>query len=100
MPNPKIKFNKILWIDLLDSMFILLLCFATLFAAMLIKEKTGSELNYLINFKTLAAVIVSMMIYLSYLLYHSDQQFKQAISKYYTSHETFEPIELIKVEVR
>jgi hypothetical protein len=99
MATPKINSCKTFWMELMDSMFILFLCFATLFTAMVIKEKIGSELSYIIDLKTLGAVILSLIIYLAYLLYHSDQEFKIAISSYYKEQVVNEIIELKEVEV-
>lgn len=95
----KINDTKSFWMELLDSMFILILCFATLFTAMIIKERIGSTLSYQIDYKTLGAVILSLIVYLIYLFYHSDKQFKIMIQNYYGNLECPDTITIKEAEV-
>jgi hypothetical protein len=75
--------KKNFWIELMDSMFIMVLCFVTLLTAMLMSGKSGGALNYGIDFKTLGTVIVSLAIYLVYILYQSDRELKVMIRNLY-----------------
>lgn len=83
----KQKEKKNFWIELMDSMFIMVLCFVTLLTAMLMSGKSGGALNYGIDFKTLGIVIVSLAIYLVYVLYQSDRELKAMIQNLYCDSE-------------
>lgn len=84
----KQKGKKNFWIELMDSMFIMVLCFATLLTAMLMSGKSSGALNYGIDFKTLGIVIVSLGIYLAYILYQSDRELRSMIQNLYCDTET------------
>lgn len=84
----KKKGKKNLWIELADSMFIMVLCFATLLTAMLMSGNTSGELSYAINFKTLGIVITSLFVYLIYILYQSDKELKTMIQSLYSDEKT------------
>jgi len=83
----KKKGKKNLWIELMDSMFIMVLCFATLLTAMLMSGKSSGELNYAIDFKTLGIVVTSLLVYLIYILYQSDKELKSMIKSLYCDKE-------------
>lgn len=85
--SEKKKGKKNFWIELADSMFIMVLCFATLLTAMLMSGNTSGELSYAINFKTLGIVITSLFIYLIYILYQSDRELKSMIQSLYCDEE-------------
>ena len=74
-------------IELMDAMFIMVLCFATLLTAMLMSGKADGVLSYVIHFKTLSAVIVSLIVYLAYVLRQSDKELKAMIHELYTVNE-------------
>ena len=75
MENKKTK----LIVEIFDSMFIMILCFATLLSAMLM-QRGGSELKYIINFKTLIITVVGLIVYLTFLLSQSDKGLKYMIN--------------------
>lgn len=83
----KQKEKKNFWAELMDSMFIMVLCFATLLTAMLMSGKSDGTLNYGIDFKTLGIVFVSLMLYLAYVLYQSDRELKAMIHNLYCDSE-------------
>jgi len=84
----KTKKKTNFWVELADSMFIMILCFATLLTAMLMSGNTGGELSYGINFKTLGVVITSLFVYLTYILFQSDKELKSMIHRLYSDIES------------
>ncbi|SCZ81011.1 hypothetical protein [Acidaminobacter hydrogenoformans] len=84
----KQKEKKNFWVELMDSMFIMVLCFATLLTAMLMSGKSDGALSYGVDFKTLGLVCVSLVIYLAYVLYQSDRELKSMIQNLYCDSET------------
>lgn len=79
----KNKKKKSLWGELMDSIFIMILCFATLLTAMLMASKLDREMNYVIDFKTLGVVVAGLVTYLVYVLYNSDKELKEMIHQLY-----------------
>lgn len=92
--SEKKKGKKNLWVELADSMFIMVLCFATLLTAMLMSGNTSGELSYAINVKTLGIVIASLVVYLVYILYQSDKELKSMIQSLYCDEE------VINIEIK
>lgn len=75
--------KKNMLVELMDSMFIMVLCFATLLTAMLITSNFSEKLSYVINAKTLGAVVAGLICYLMYVLLHSEKELKEMIHQLY-----------------
>ncbi|MFA9423301.1 MAG: hypothetical protein ACERLG_06970, partial [Sedimentibacter sp.] len=69
MGNEKNKKTNMV-VEIFDSMFIMILCFATLLSAMLMQKK-DFEISYIINFKTLFITLLGLVVYLAFMLSHS-----------------------------
>lgn len=78
-----IKENSI-FLELIDSLFIMILCFGTLLSAMLIKGNTVDELKYTINFTTFVVTLLGLGICLSFILIQSEKELKIIIKQIYT----------------
>ena len=71
-----------IFFEIVDSLFIMLLCFGTLLTAMLMKG--GSiNLTYAIHIKTLLTVILGLAIYLTFTLSYSEKGLKKVIEHIY-----------------
>jgi hypothetical protein len=75
--------GKKLAIEIFDSLFIMMLCFATLLSAMLLKNNCVSGLDYTIYIKTLSITLLGFGIYLTYMLNRSDKGLKAMIKHVY-----------------
>lgn len=82
MKNNKNKKTNII-VGIFDSMFIMILCFATLLSAMLVQNNSVSGLNYIINFKTLIITFLGLVIYLTFMLSQSQKGLKSMINHIY-----------------
>ena len=70
-----------------DTMFIMLLCFATLLTAMLMKGHSIGGMNYHINFLTFGIMIIALMIYVILLLVNSEKGLRSMIKTIYVDHK-------------
>ena len=86
--NNKDKKTKLL-VEIFDSMFIMILCFATLLTAMLMQGNTG-ELRYVVNYKTLIIAVIGLVVYLAFVLSQSDKGLKAMINHIYRNKENNE----------
>jgi len=70
-----------------DTMFIMLLCFATLLTAMLMKGHSMGGLNYHINYLTFGIMVIALMIYIFLLVVNSEKGLRSIIKSIYVDHE-------------
>lgn len=85
------KKKKHHWVlELADSLFIMILCFATLLTAMLLTTGIKEGMDYTIKPASFAAIIMSLGIYLAFVLYHSDKELRMMIHVLYDGIETLE----------
>lgn len=70
--------------EILDSFFIMALCFATLLTAMLLKGETAAVTGYHIQGATLAVFVLGLVLYLTFILRKSDLQLKDIVSSRFT----------------
>ena len=63
------KNNK--FIQVFDTVFILILCFATLYSAMLLQGRDTGGMNYVVNITTLVITFGLLLIYLIYIIFQS-----------------------------
>lgn len=84
----KSKKSKLI-VEIFDSMFIMILCFATLLSAMLM-QGGGSELKYVINFRTLIITVTGLVVYLVFLLSQSEKGLKSMVNHIYSNKENKE----------
>ena len=61
MKEVKEKKNNIL-LEAFDALFIMILCFATLFSAMMLKGTSSGGIDYSLNFKTLSLTIIVLIV--------------------------------------
>lgn len=66
-----------------DTLFIMILCFATLLSAMILKGGVISEMKYSVNWFTLAITLVGLGIYLCFVLPQSNKELKLMIKEIY-----------------
>jgi len=70
-----------------DTMFIMLLCFATLLTAMLMKGHSMGGMDYHINYLTLGIMVIALLIYIFLLITNSEKGLKNMIKTIYADHE-------------
>lgn len=70
-----------------DTMFIMLLCFATLLTAMLMKGHSLGGLNYHINYITFGIMVIALLIYIFLLVSNSEKGLRSIINTIYVDHE-------------
>ena len=71
------------WFVLFDTLFVMLLCFATLLTAMLLKGETGAGMSYLLDYPTLGITFGALALYFAYLLPLSNKGLKLTINAIY-----------------
>ena len=70
-----------------DTMFIMLLCFATLLTAMLMKGHSMRGLDYHINYLTFGIMVIALLIYMFLLVTNSEKGLRSMIKMIYADHE-------------
>ena len=70
-----------------DTFFILVLCFATLLTAMLMKGDSAGGLNYHVNYLTFGIMVIALLIYMLLLLINSEKGLRSMIETIYVDHE-------------
>lgn len=75
--------RKKLYLESFDILFIMILCFATLLSAMLLKSEAGVVMDYSINMTTLAITIIGLITYIIYVVRESDKGLKTLINQLY-----------------
>lgn len=73
-----------------DTFFILVLCFATLLTAMLMKGDSMGGLNYHVNYLTFGVMLIALLIYIFLLLINSEKGLRNMIETIYVDHENQE----------
>ncbi len=71
-----------IFLEIVDSLFIMVLCFGTLLTAMLMKN-VSTNLTYTIHINTLLTVILGLVVYLAFTLSHSEKGLKKVIEHIY-----------------
>lgn len=69
--------------EIFDSLFIMIICFATLLTAMLLKGKTVGVAGYVVDIPTLAIAVAGLVIYLMFILKKSDKELKDIMAERY-----------------
>ena len=69
------------FLEILDSLFIMVLCFGTLLTAMLMKGNVS--LSYTIHMNTFLAVIIGLIVCLAFILSNSEKGLKKIIDHLY-----------------
>lgn len=82
LDNTNHKKKKLLS-EIFDSFFIMIICFATLLTAMLLKGNVMNEAVYRVDGLTLGILILSLIIYLSFILHQSDKELRKIMSERY-----------------
>jgi hypothetical protein len=65
----------------------MLLCFATLLTAMLMKGHSMGGLNYHVNYLTFGIMVITLLIYIFLLLTNSEKGLRSMIKTIYIDHE-------------
>jgi len=65
----------------------LVLCFATLLTAMLMKGDSIGGLNYHVNYLTFGIMVIALLIYMFLLLINSEKGLRNMIETIYVDHE-------------
>ena len=76
------------WLVLFDTLFVMLLCFATLLSAMVFKGETNAGIHYLLDLPTVGLTFGALVIYFVYLLPRSDKGLKLTIREIYKNTST------------
>ncbi len=84
MKKSKNKKTSII-VEIFDSMFIMILCFATLFVALLMQKNDNNILSYTIDLKTLAITTFGLVFYLILLLSQSEKGLKSMVNHIHSS---------------
>lgn len=69
--------------EIFDTFFILIICFGTLFSAMMIKGDAQSSMKYILNYTTFFVTITGLLLYLFFVFQQSDKGLKDMIEKLY-----------------
>ncbi len=69
--------------EIFDSLFIMIICFATLLSAMLLKGKTVGIVGYAVDIPTLAIAGAGLAIYLVFILKKSDKELRAILADRY-----------------
>lgn len=64
-----------------DVLFIMILCFATLFLSMFMAGQAPGEMTYMLHGTTFVFVIVVIAVYMAYVLYHSERDLVSMVRK-------------------
>lgn len=75
--------NKAFWLQVIDSLFVMILCFVTLLSAMLVNKDTVDGINYSIHAVSVSVTILGLIFYLYYLLNQSDKGLKAIVQHIY-----------------
>ena len=85
--------NKRNWKETLmmvvDILFVLILCFVVLLTTMLVTKSLGSadySNGYTINWAILGGVVLSLVVYLGFMLKKSMGSLKDLVAKYFAAH--------------
>nr|WP_312576405.1 hypothetical protein [Sedimentibacter sp.] len=78
-----------IFIEIFDSMFIMILCFATLLSAMLLQDN-NAKISYIINPKTLIVTFICLTAYLLFLFSQSQRGLKLMIKHVYKNKKSEE----------
>lgn len=82
MKREKSKLAQLLQ-EIFDSLFIMIICFATLLTAMLLKGKSVGIAGYVVDIPSLALTVVGLILYLVFILRKSDKELQTIITERY-----------------
>ena len=74
----------------IDIMFVLILCFVVLLTTMLVTKSIGGtdySNGYTINWLILGGVVVSLVVYLGFMLKSSMKSLNDLVNKYFEAHK-------------
>ncbi len=74
--------KRTVFFEIMDSLFIMILCFGTLLTAMLMKDSNIS-LTYTIHLKTFSIVFLGLIVCLGFVLCNSEKGLKKMIEQLY-----------------
>ena len=70
-----------------DILFIMILCFLTIFLSMFMTSHASSEMTCVFDGKIFVLAIVGMALYLAFVLHHSDRDLISMVRKVYEGHQ-------------
>jgi len=77
-----------MFLAVFDTVFIMILCFATLLSAMLMKGKSDGLMDYSINWITLGVTFSALVAYMIFIISQSEKGLKDMINHVYGKKET------------
>lgn len=81
------------FVKVFDILFIMVLCFATLFATMLLRGKTSEKDLYILEIRSALATLGGFTLYFLYILRHSHKELKLMVEEMYREEEIPSAIE-------
>lgn len=93
MKSEEKKKNSYLF-QIFDTLFILILCFGTLFTAMMLQKGDIEGLTYVINLKSLVITFVVFLLYLIYIIPISNKQLGKLIDLVYCEKGSSKVVEM------
>jgi len=81
------KVNNV-FLEIFDSLFIMILCFGTLLTAMLLKGDTAGTLKYSISFDSFIITITGFVICLTFILKNSEKGLRHMVEQLYIDQES------------
>lgn len=76
-----------LLLNVFDTLFIMILCFATLLSAMLLKGKSNGVMDYSIDWITFGVTLSALVIYMAFIITQSEKGLKTMINHIYGTKE-------------
>jgi len=84
-----------IFVKIFDILFIMVLCFVTLLAAMLLRGKTENGAGiYTVGMISLLVTVVGFIVYFLFLLIHSDKELKIMVDELYSGEDAETKIEV------
>lgn len=82
LENDKVKKKSVL-LTVFDTLFIMMLCFATLLSTMLMKGKSDGIMDYSINWRSLGLTLGALISYMIFIIMQSEKGLKSMINHIY-----------------
>lgn len=81
--NDKKKLRSNIFLEIFDTLFVMLLCFGTLLTAMIMGNSEIGSTNYSINPLTFSATVIIVILYLLFIISQSDKGLKEMLFQLY-----------------
>jgi len=84
LDNEKNKKSKLL-LEVFDALFIMIICFATLLTAMIMKGSIVATSVYIVHITTLTITVLGLGVYLFFILRRSEKELKILVKEIYSN---------------